>query len=311
MKLKKLCSLDFVKKFESYLNTDFERELYRASLRNYASYGNPLRFHNFAYSLRSLIDHIIAKRSPDKEIKKCPWYKKEHAHYDVSRRQHLKYCAQFKISDEYLGEEFLEQSNDEISYMLKLYSTLSNFTHINEKSLRPDPIRFFEDAKNVLKTATNILSGIERCKRELIDTLEDKIREAVIDTASNSVPEELINIANHAYIDDTEIEGFDITSIDDEFIYISAHGIAYVTQEYGPKNDGATISEDYPFTLRMVSHVDSPETFEVVSDALEVDTSSWYDDGEQEAQMMEMERSAPQNVPMPSYDFEADESSPF
>ncbi|WP_186372916.1 hypothetical protein [Yersinia alsatica] len=311
MKLKKLCSLDFIQKFESHLETDFERELFRASLRNYASHGNPLRFHNFAFSLRGLIDHIVKRKSPDDNVKKAPWYVREHEHYEVSRKQHLKYCAQMKISNEYLGEEFLEQLDDEIRCMLKLYATLNNFTHINEKSLHPNPQRFFEDAKSLLETASTILSGIESCKSELIDTLEEKIQKAVISTAVSSIPEDLITIANHAWVDYTEVENFGITSIDDEFIHIYASGTAYVTQEYGPKNDGATIEEDYPFTLRMVSHLDSPETFEVISDALEVDTSSWYDDGEQEAQMMEMERNTIHHVTIPSFDFESDESAPF
>ncbi len=311
MKLKKLYSLDFIIDFERHLDTEFERELYRASLRNYASHGNPLRFHNFAYALRSLIDHILDKKAPANEVKSSPWYKKDHPHFDVSRRQRFKYCAQFKISDEYLGEAFLEQSNDEIQYMLKLYATLNNFTHINEKSLHPDPKRFFEDAKNLLTTASKILGGIESCKHELIDTLEEKIRNAVIDIAANSAPEALITIANHAWVNYTDIECFEITSIDDEFIYISVHGVAYVTQEYGSKNDGVTIDEDYPFTLRMVSHVNSPETFEVVSEALEVDASSWYGAGDQEAQMLEMERTAHQHVLMTTYDLEADDSPPF
>ncbi|WP_224266824.1 hypothetical protein, partial [Klebsiella michiganensis] len=63
--------------------------------------------------------------------------------------------------------------------------------------------------------------------------------------------------------------------------------------------------------LRMSSHLVSPETFEVISEALEVDTSSWYDDGENEAQMMEMERNEIPPVSVSSYDFEIDESTPF
>lgn len=43
MKLKKLLELDFMVKFKSTLETEFEKELFIASLRNYASHGNPLR----------------------------------------------------------------------------------------------------------------------------------------------------------------------------------------------------------------------------------------------------------------------------
>ncbi|XXN62805.1 hypothetical protein ACRQ84_12535 [Enterobacter ludwigii] len=312
MKLKKLYSLDFVKRFEILLENDFERELYRASLRNYASHGNPLRFHNFAFSLRSLIDHIILRKSPDNEVKKAPWYTKDHEHYDVSRRQRLKYCSQMKISDEYLGKDFLEQSNEEISYMLKLYSSLNSYTHINQKSLKPNPIRFFEDAKDILKTASNILNGLEECKSELINTMEEKIRDAVFDMAANSAPEELITIANHASIEYVDIEEFGINKIDDEYIYIYAKGNASVTQEYGPKNDSATIDEEYPFTLNMISHLSHPETFEVTSEALEVDTTSWYGCGDEEDETSVMSQElSPSKVPNLTPAIYQDDDMPF
>ncbi|HDS5052495.1 TPA: hypothetical protein QH227_005120, partial [Klebsiella pneumoniae] len=54
MKLKKLQSLDFVNDFLNHLDTNFEKELFTACLRNYSSHGNPLRFHNFAFSIREL-----------------------------------------------------------------------------------------------------------------------------------------------------------------------------------------------------------------------------------------------------------------
>src|SRR5699024_3037220 len=156
--------------------------------------------------------------------------------------------------------------------------------------MHPSPQEFFLKAKQILQIATEILNGIHICRDELIRTLEDKIRNAVIDTAVSSMPENLVTIANHAYVDYTEVEEFGITSIDDEYINIYASGTVYVTQEYGSRNDGVSLEESYPFTLHMASHLDSPETFEVISEALEVDTSSWYDDGEQEDQMMDMER---------------------
>ncbi|HCS0032088.1 TPA: hypothetical protein OGS03_004850, partial [Escherichia coli] len=173
------------------------------------------------------------------------------------------------------------------------------------------PQEFFLKAKQILQIATEILNGIHICRDELIRTLEDKIRNAVIDTAVSSMPENLVTIANHAYVDYTEVEEFGITSIDDEYINIYASGTVYVTQEYGSRNDGVSLEESYSFTLHMASHLDSPETFEVISEALEVDTSSWYDDGEQEDQMMDMERNEIHRISVAPPDFEMDDNVPF
>lgn len=72
MKLKKLLELDFMVKFKSTLETEFEKELFIASLRNYASHGNPLRFHNFAYTMRELILHVIARKAPEEKVIGAP-----------------------------------------------------------------------------------------------------------------------------------------------------------------------------------------------------------------------------------------------
>lgn len=205
----------------------------------------------------------------------------------------------------------LDESNERIDEMLKLYFFLNKYTHITEKYMHPSPQEFFLKAKQILQTATEILNGIHICRDELIRTLEDKIRNAVIDTAVSSMPENLVTIANHAYVDYTEVEEFGITSIDDEYINIYASGTVYVTQEYGSGSDGVSLEESYPFTLHMASHLDSPETFEVISEALEVDTSSWYDDGEQEEQMMDMERNEIHRVSVALPDFEMDDNVPF
>lgn len=103
MKLNKLLNYDFIKDFEQLLVADFEKELFIASLRNYCSHGNPLRFHNFAFSMRELVLRIIDRRAPDGKVKSATWYSRESDKFEVTRRQKLKYCAQGILSDAYLN----------------------------------------------------------------------------------------------------------------------------------------------------------------------------------------------------------------
>jgi len=68
MKLRKLPQLDFMMEFQELLETDFEKKLFVASLINYASHGNPLRFHNFAFSMRELVLHVLDRKAPDTKV---------------------------------------------------------------------------------------------------------------------------------------------------------------------------------------------------------------------------------------------------
>jgi hypothetical protein len=235
MNLKKLLSLDFMKEFQSLLDTEFENKLFIASLRNYASHGNPLRFHNFAFSMRELVLHVIQRKAPPKAVNRAIWYERVSEKHEVTRRQQLKFCAQSYISDEYLSESVLRDLNESISEFLEEFSFFNKYTHITDKYFEVSPKHFFEDAKAVIQIAKDALNQLEDLERTVVDALEEKVHGAVISTAVGAIPDSLSILANHLFVDYTEVDEIKCTRIDEDFIYVVAHGSVHVIQEYGPK----------------------------------------------------------------------------
>jgi len=121
--------------------------LFVSSLRNYASHGNSLRFHNFAFSMRELVLHVIERKAPVKKVRIANWYKRESEQHEVTRRQQLKYCAQSNIADVYFDDYVQEEINEGISEFLKEFKFLIN-TPISLKSI----------LKLVLKNSLKMLS---------------------------------------------------------------------------------------------------------------------------------------------------------
>lgn len=277
MKLNKLLSLDFIQEFQTLLKTEFEHKLFVSSLRNYASHGNPLRFHNFAFSMRELILHVIERKAPVEKVRIASWYERESEQHEVTRRQQLKYCAQSNIADAYLDDYVQEEINEVVSEFLKKFRFFNIYTHITEKYYKACPQKFFEDARAVVKIASDSLSQISDLERMVIESLEDKIHDSVISTAVSAIPERLSLLAPHVFVNYSEVEEIACTEIDHEFIYITATGTVHVDQEYGYKNDSCTISASYPFSLEMKALVSNPEHFTVAGEELDVDTSSWYE----------------------------------
>tara|TARA_R110001599_G_scaffold53495_2_gene149309 strand:+ start:1884 stop:2717 length:834 start_codon:yes stop_codon:yes gene_type:complete len=277
MKLKKLLTLDFIQEFQSLLETEFEHKLFVSSLRNYASHGNPLRFHNFAFSMRELVLHVIERKAPVAKVKVANWYERESEQREVTRRQQLKYCAQSNIADAYFDDYVQEEINEGISELLKEFRFFNKYTHITEKYLEACPKQFFEDAKLVVQIANDSLRQISDIEIIVIESLEEKIHDSVISTAVSAIPESLSLLAPHVFVDYSEVEEIECTGIDHEFIYVTATGTVHVDQEYGPKDDLCTISASYPFTLKMKANVANPDDFSVEGEELDVDTSSWYE----------------------------------
>ena len=145
MKLKKLLTLGFIQEFQQVLTTDFENELFIASLRNYASHGNPLRFHNFAFSMRELVLTIIERKAPNNDVIKSVWYEREHEIHEVTRRQKLKYCGQGQLTDKYIDSDVLDELNESIKDYLKAFNFFNKYTHITEKHFHANPKKFFEE----------------------------------------------------------------------------------------------------------------------------------------------------------------------
>jgi len=276
MKLKKLLSHSFIIEFETLLKTDFERELFLCSLRNYCSHGNPLRFHNFAFSMRELVLQIIDRRAPDKSVEKSCWYQKEGDRY-VTRRQKLKFCAQGFLSDSYLDEDTIEDLNQSIKDYLKEFNFFNKYTHITQKHLKACPKKFYTDMKFIIQRSQEVIEEIDSLENLVMDNLECGIQESVFDAVIKSCPDELMILAHRVIVEQVFPERLEIESLEENGIIIGVEGTIYITQEYGKGDDFCEISNDFPFNISVDACVTNPENITVNPNAIKVDTSSWYE----------------------------------
>lgn len=277
MKLKKLLEHRFIQEFQSVLVTPFEKELFRASLRNYCSHSNPLRFHNFAFSMRELVLQIIDRRAPDKKVLKAIWYEKESEKFDVTRRQKLKFCAQGYLSDAYLEEEELEEVNDSIKEFLKKFNFFNKYTHITEKHFTPCPKKFYVDMKYIIQLSQEVIEELTVLEGYVISRVEDYLEHEIFDTVINNFPDELSILASNVIIEGIHPEQLEITDINESKVVVGVSGTVYVSQEYGKREDFLSMSSNYPFAVRVDVSVSDPNDIDLNADDIKVDISSWYE----------------------------------
>ncbi|EHI9279606.1 hypothetical protein M5215_004308 [Vibrio vulnificus] len=278
MKLKKLLEYDHIVEFRKLLVTNFEVELFVASLRNYCSHGNPLRFHNFAFSMRELVLQVIDRKAPDDEVKIANWYVKESSIYEVTRRQKLKFCAQGYLSDKFLDRCSLADLDLKIKGYLNKFNFFNKYTHITEKHFKPDPLKFYTDMKYIIELSRDVIEGLSCLEGDVISNVENNIRSELFDSIVNDFPTNLDILANNVIIEQIEPEKIDILDINDTNIDIEVSGTVYVSQEYGKGDDFLAMACDYPFTISLTVSVNDPSDITVDMSSLEVDTSSWFGD---------------------------------
>ncbi|MBG3130249.1 hypothetical protein I4674_10640 [Proteus mirabilis] len=277
MKLKKLLEYDFIIDFQKVLVTNFEKELFIGSLRNYCSHGNPLRFHNFAFSMRELVLSIIERRAPNDKVKATSWYQVESDNFEVTRRQKLKFCAQGFLSDDFFDEYSLEDLNLTISEYLGKFRFFNKYTHINEKSFKPCPKKFFEDMKNIIQLSKNVIDELSSIEELVISAVESNLEPTVFEAVVNNFPDDLSILAENVIIEQTSPEELNISTINDRFISIYVDGTVYVSQEYGGSEDFTSLPSNYPFSIEIYVSVNNPNDITVDVNNINVDTSSWYE----------------------------------
>lgn len=98
-----------IERIKNLLYSDFELELFEASLRNLRDNQNKLRFNNFAYSIRELSRHIQHNLAPDEEVINCVWYRNETGDVGkLSRGERVKYAIQGGLTNNFVDTEILE-----------------------------------------------------------------------------------------------------------------------------------------------------------------------------------------------------------
>lgn len=69
--------MDIVNDIKRLLTSQFETDLFKASLASLNEIGNKLRYNNFAYFIRELSRHFLHRLAHEQNVKNCSWYKKE------------------------------------------------------------------------------------------------------------------------------------------------------------------------------------------------------------------------------------------
>lgn len=280
--------MDSVKDIKRLLTSQFETDLFEASLASLDETGNKLRYNNFAYSIRELSRHFLHRLAPEQNVKNCIWYKKETEDGKPTRSQRIRYAIQGGITITTLEKWGfdIEELNKTIKEIKAVIDTLSKYTHINPDvfDLKEDEIEKYKN--EVLSAFKNFVQTIESYREQLKTFLDGHIEEHMISSVVSNYFESLDLLAPHYSLNYSELTDYHISEITDQEIIVSVFGDLHVTLEYGTKqerrdDDGLDLEECFPFetNIRYEIEDDFPsQRYEV--DEFDVDTSEWYGDEE-------------------------------
>jgi hypothetical protein len=261
----------------------FESSLLDAAFNN-LQINNPLRFNNFAYSLRELLRHVLHRLSPDSEVSECGWFKPDPTSTTgFTRQQRVKYAIQGGLSDYYVTKKLgIEEIDDAIKELLDTIKLLSGYTHIEPKTFDISDTEVEKLATECLEATLWFVEKINEIRKEVIEALVDDIDRSLLDRIISESVTEIMELSTHQYIDDIYCDGGHVEVIGPKSLLLKVTGQLDCELQYGSgsdmrRGDGAIISSSFPFAGTLNVKFKAPLGSAMEVDEFNLDTSTWYE----------------------------------
>ncbi|WP_369764945.1 hypothetical protein [Flavobacterium sp. WC2429] len=275
-----------ISQIKTLLKSQFEKDLFDASLENLKEKNNKIRFNNFAYSIRELSRHFLHNLSPDEEVQKCVWYKNEtEIAGQISRGERIKYAIQGGLTDKFVDEEIIEietiiQRKKEIKDCVEI---LNKYTHINLKTFDVSQVNIDRYTEQILSAFKNFAETIENTHNIIIDELYEKIQDEFIQHSLYEIADSVDILATHHNLEEISPTKYHISKIESKTMKIETDGVVYVRLQWGSNSDlrkdiGAEMHTSFPFNCNI--NVEINKTLEDATVEIEdflIDTSDWYE----------------------------------
>jgi len=240
------------KNLQKYLSTSFEKTLFEEAINNLKS-NSRIRFSNFSYVMRELLDNILNRLAVDDEVIQAPWYFAEQTKRIVTRRQRLKYIIQGHYNDFYFTSLININIDSEIDKLNRLISKiLSKHTHITEKTLNYTDVDIEKMLTEFETTIDDFINIIDTLKTTISANLTDFIAEYVDDAFLNETFDDLDILSTHTEVKNWYVEDINSININNNVISGIISGTVFVNLLYGSDRerslgDGAEMEDSYPF----------------------------------------------------------------
>jgi len=275
-------------KVRTHFKTDFQRRVFDAAVKSFDHEDNPLRLNNFATALRELGRIWLEAIAPKEKIRACDWFEQApnlREKDGVTRAQRARYAVQEELHDNFVLEQLHIDVHSTIKEYTALIDELSKYTHITEETFDiPD-----EDAElqavRALETFDQLSELINERRDALRSSAADAAKDALAEKLFGEVNDELDRLSTHTSVDDVQLEYLAIVSITPDQIVYQGKGSVDVRLQYGSdsdvaRDDGAVMHDSYPLDCQFEADTSDPLAISIVPGTLDLDTFSFYDDGE-------------------------------
>ena len=240
---------------ENMLTNNFEKILLEEAINNLNS-NSKIRFSNFAFVIRELIDIVLTRLAKDEDITNCSWYElPQNTERKVIRAQRIRYIIQGGFEENIFDLMLNIDFTNKISEINKYFrDELSNNVHLTERCINYSHDEIEEKTKIFEEIIEKFVSMINNVRQQILNFLSDEIELVVNESFLSVTLSDLDILSTHTRIDCVDNIEIDINLITPEKIIGIITGNVNVFLQYGSDREvreglGDISNDSYPFEL--------------------------------------------------------------
>ncbi len=216
-------------KIAERLITDFEKTLFRAILKDFASNENsPLRISNYAKNIRELSRHFLKNSSPDTHVMNCPWWNnpvdKNRKKKEIFRSERIKYLIFGGLEESFLTDELNFPIKENLQKIIDGMDKLSKFTHVGPDTFNIPKKKHAEIVKGITKNALIFFNLVDSSRVLLAKKFTSFVEDHIISEANNAKFLQYTTYASYFEIKQIQIDFLTINEISDTIISLTTKG---------------------------------------------------------------------------------------
>jgi hypothetical protein len=207
---------------------------------------------------------------------------KEQGARGPTRRQRALYLSRGGLTDDFIRNS-LKLDPDEFHADLKgAFDELSKYTHVrpNQSPIEPDKVEEFAD--RAIGSFDGVFDTIDDVRHEIERAIEPRLQDEATSVFIRNTIDNLDIIAARYTTEGVVFDETRVLEIGAEFIRYRVTGTVNVQLHHGGKSDPVEFEESFPFTCTITAKVTEPFKFFTDMTEMEVDTSSWHEDDDEE-----------------------------
>jgi hypothetical protein len=262
------------------LPDDFSRKMLDGALKALGKADDPVGAHQFAATMRELMDHVLEVMAPTADVMRCPWFKQDKEREGPTRRQRALYTCRGGLTDDFLKNRLKLKPEDLHRGFSEAFQELNKQTHIRPDTVLNDADEIEEFANNVIAALDGVFDAIDEVKETITNAINKELHGEAMSAFVRETIAELDEIAGHYNTGAVWIEETKVVSLDADSIQYHIEGSVDVTLMHGPKADGVEFEENFPYQCTTTAPASDPTNFDTSKTEMKVDTSSWHGDGD-------------------------------